>query len=508
MMKQLISKIERQENVRQSLSTLRSMIKDEDQKELFYTILTTQPDLFLSTLTSEDAKTRKNAALLIGDLGDLLSSSQIPSDKQLCETFTATLFQSYDRETTLFVKSAYLEALKEYDYTGLLPQLKERLAALSSMELAEDNRKHITEEIHVLTDMIVSREGIVKHAFTGFHKENECIFLTNRLHRDLVEGQLAALTTTPFKPFPAGVRLVTRQLDELLPVRTYQEVLFLVPGMTTLPSDPALAAVKACESTLLQFLKERHDGTSPFYFRVEMKSKMPLDKKSQFIHRFASELERVSHRQLINSKANYELELRLIANKSGTYNTLLKLFTINDERFSYRKEFLASSMKPVNAALLVALAKPYMTENARVLDPFCGVGTLLIERQKEVKADTSYGLDISEEALQKAKQNTKAAGQLVHYIHRDFQSFTHEYHFDEIFTDMPFAMGNSSQEDILRLYKDFFAHAKTLLSKAGTLIVYTRNPAYCTRFAKENDFRILKEFLISEKEDARLLIIK
>ena len=507
-MKQLILNIEKNENVRQSLSSLRSMIKDEEEKENLYSAMTEQPQLFLSALSLEDAKTRKNAALLIGDMGELLATSQIPSDKELCDTFVKELYKAYETETTLFVKSSYLEALKEYNYTSLLPQLKETLNTLSSMELAEDNRKHVAEEIHVLTDMIVAKEGIKKHRFTGFHEENECIFLTNRLHKDLVEGQMAALTDTPFKPFPAGVRLVTRQLGDLLPIRTYQELLFLVPGMATLPADPIEAAAKVANSSLPEFLTKRHDKANPFYFRVEVKSKMPLDKKSQFIHRFAAEIERVSNRQLINSATNYELELRLIANKTGSYNTLVKLFTIKDDRFSYRKEFQASSMKPVNAALLVALAKPYMVENARVLDPFCGVGTLLIERQKEIKADTSYGLDISEEALEKAKSNTEEAGQLIHYIHRDFQSFTHEYHFDEIFTDMPFAMGNTSKEEIYQLYKDFFAHAKTLLSKTGTIIVYSRNPEYCIRFAKDLGYRIVKELVISEKEDARLFIIK
>ena len=507
-MKQLITNIEKQENVRQALSSLRSMIKDEDQKEEFYTVLTAQPDLFLTTLSSEDAKTRKNIALLLGDMGDLLTPSMLAEDQELCTTFVNKLFDAYNHEETLFVKSAYLEALKQYNYTKLLPQLKEKLNTLSSMELTVDNRKHVSKEIHVLTDMIVAKEGIKKHNFTGFHQENECIFLTNRIHKEVVEEQIKALTTSPIKPFSAGVRLVTKDLDQLLPIRTYQEVLFLLPGMATLPSDPIEAASKVVDSKLVEYLNKRHTGTAPFYFRVEIKSKMPMDKKSQFIHRFATELERVSNRQLINSTTNYELELRLIPNKTGTYNTLVKLFTIKDERFSYRREFQSSSIKPVNAALFVALAKPYMVENARVLDPFCGVGTLLIERQKELKADTSYGIDISEEALQKASLNTNEAGQLIHYIHRDFESFTHEYPFDEIFTDLPFAMSASSQDEIRKIYKDFFAHSKSLLSKTGTIICYARNPEYCIPFAKDNGYRIVKEFVISEKDNTRLFIIK
>ena len=30
--------------------------------------------------------------------------------------------------------------------------------------------------------------------------------------------------------------------------------------------------------------------------------------------------------------------------------------------------------------MIVALAEPYLKENAQILDPFCGVGTMLIER--------------------------------------------------------------------------------------------------------------------------------
>ena len=102
-MNQLILNIEKQHDVRQSLSSLRNMIKDEDQKEDFYSVMTLRPELFLSLLSSEDAKTRKNTALLIGDMGELFATSQIPSDKELCKTFVEKLYKAYETEKTLFV---------------------------------------------------------------------------------------------------------------------------------------------------------------------------------------------------------------------------------------------------------------------------------------------------------------------------------------------------------------------------------------------------------------------
>lgn len=506
-MKQLLTNIHTHTNERQSLSDLRGLLKKEGQKKLFSPLFLEYQTDICACLNAEDAKTRKNAALLIGDMGEILSQTPSADATQAADTLTALLFETYQKESTLFVKESYLLALKDYDYEHLLPSLKKELILLSDIEPDETNKKHISSQQRALTDLIVAKEGIKKHTFTGYDKSCECILLTNRLHKDVTEGQITS-AMAEIKPFNAGVRLVTSHLDKVLQVRTYQELLFLVSGMATLDADPVLAAQKVCNSYLLEFLQKRHNGSIPFYFRVELKSKLPLDKRSQFTKRFAAELERLTDRQLINSANNYELELRLIANKSGTYNTLVKLYTIPDERFSYRKEYQASSMKPVNAALLVALASKYMKEDARVLDPFCGVGTMLIERQKAVSADTSYGVDISAEALAKAKINTQEAGQVIHYINRDFASFTHEYRFDEIFTDMPFAMGSMTKEDVYKTYKDLFTHAKTLLSKDGTIILYSHDKDYVIRLAKENGYQIIKQFVISEKENTHLFIIK
>ena len=272
--------------------------------------------------------------------------------------------------------------------------------------------------------------------------------------------------------------------------------------------DAIKAAATISSSDLLNVLKKAHSGTTPFYFRVEIKSKIPLDKKSIFAKKFSSELERLSSRQLLNSPTNYEFEIRLIENKIGTFNVLVKFNTIKDERFDYRVENISSSIKPVNAALLVALAKDYMIDNARVLDPFCGVGTMLIERQKIVKANTSYGIDILSDAINKAKINTEAAGQIIHYINRDFFDFTHEYVFDEIFTNMPFRIGRKTEEEIYELYRKFFDKAKEFLTQDGTIIMYSHNRDYVSQLTKENRFTIVKEFEIMDKEETFLFIIK
>jgi len=484
-------------DVRTNLSQLRQQIKATNNKNELLDLIGEDTELIngiKDLLNSDDAKTRKNAALLMGDLE--------------IDEFCAALFNAYQAEAQMFVKSAYLTALKSYNYFAYLSDFKTRLIELTDTDLTIENKKHVEEEMRALTELIVEVEGIVTHKFGGFNENYDCILLTNRLHTDVTEAQIADLSGCDARAFNAGVEVKTNNLYDILPIRTYSELLFTIKGMKNCAMDAIPAAQTVSSSELLDVLKKAHSGTTPFYFRVEIKSKMPLDKKSIFVKKFSSELERLSDRQLLNSPSNYEFEIRMIENKLGTFNVLLKFNTIKDERFDYRIENVSSSIKPVNAALLVALAKDYMIDNARVLDPFCGVGTLLIERQKVVKANTSYGIDILEEAINKAKINTTAAGQIIHYINRDFFDFTHEYVFDEIFTNMPFKIGRKTEEEIFELYKNFFDIAKNFLTQDGTIIMYSHNRDYVYQLTEKNRFTIKKEFEIMDKEETFLFIIK
>lgn len=491
MIETLLKNIQNGTELRQNLSTLRKEIKDEWALEKCREQAHEIREYLEGLLEQEDAKTRKNAALLLGDLA--------------FEESVEPLFMAYCREEQLFVKSAYLTALQNLDYTPYLPQLKEHLAELLAKEGADENRKHVAEETATLTALIIKAEGIKKHEFCGQSEMSDLILLTNRSFSEVTRDQIHMGQA---KTFRAGVRVKTNQLDEILAIRTYNEMLFLVPGMLTCSSDPLEAARKVAESEILRFLEKRHTAEAPYYFRIEIKSKMPLDKKSILAKKMASEIENLTGRKLINSPSQYEIELRFIEHREGGFNILLKLYTIPDNRFTYRTEHTAHSIRPVNAALLTALAREYMIDNARVLDPFCGVGTMLIERQKMVKANTSYGLDILQEAIDKAKINTEQAGQIIHYINRDFFDFTHEYPFDEIFTNMPFETARKSEEEIYQIYDKFFDQARSVLTEEGTIIMYSHNRGFVERLTREKGYKIIRKIEVLKKEDTWLFVIK
>ena len=516
MVQKIWNQILEKKEIRQNLSKLRELIKDNKNKETCRKIVCEHELVLENLLASEDAKTRKNAALFIGDLQ--LSFMQ------------PALWKAYEEETTLFVRSSYLAAMQNMDMTTFLEPMKARVNELLEMEVEESNKKHIREELQELKKIILSVEGIKKHRFCGWQKSSEIILLANRRHLDTVFmeiKQLPDIVTSDAKLLNAGIRLKTAALDQLMGVRTWQEMLFLVPGMKTCDKEPVKAAQTIADSKLMEFLEERHKEEAPFYFRVEVKmqtasltntnkgketkneaEKKALEEKQKFVKKFVAVLEEKSHGKLINTTSDYEFEIRLVENKDGKFNVMVKLFTMEDKRFDYRKEVVSSSIRPVNAALLVQLAKEYMEEDARVLDPFCGVGTMLIERQKKIKADTSYGLDIFEEAILKARQNTEDAGQMIHYVNRDCFTFTHEYLFDEIFTNMPFVQGRKTGLDIYEIYEKFFETARKLVRTGGVIILYTHDKAYVDKLSYKTGFDILKKCQINVKEDTWLYVLK
>jgi tRNA G10 N-methylase Trm11 len=206
---------------------------------------------------------------------------------------------------------------------------------------------------------------------------------------------------------------------------------------------------------------------------------------------------------------SYELEIRLLERKDGTFAPMVRLFTIPQKRFAYRRQYVAASIAPVNAALVAELARLYLKEGAQILDPFCGVGTMLIERTRAVSAGTMYGIDIFGEAIDKARENTQKAGERINYINKDFFEFEHEYLFDEIITDMPQVTSARDKDQIRQLYRDFFRKAGTHLKKDGVMILYATEAGLVSdMLGAHPEYRLVQRFTMNEKSGAGVFIIQ
>lgn len=491
MIKELYRDVCEDKNVRASLIEIKKVMKEPQEKRMLAYELGGDFSVLIKLLKDEDPKIRKNAALILGEMES--------------EDLMNVLFEAYQREDTLFIKCDFLKALSNYPYEVHLNALKERLKEIQKQPIDESNGKHIREESAMLQGMILKYEKPLKHTFTGNDKSMDVILLTNRNHREVTRDQIL---DTEVKMLAGGIRVTTENLGRILPVRTYREILFPLEGVMSLSGTPENMARELFRSNIVQFLEKMHDGPAPFYFRIGLKSKMPLDQKGPFIKKLSAAIELRSKRKLINSASDYELELRLVENKSGAYIPLLKLFTIEDKRFSYRKEAIATSITPANAALIMELVKEYLKDGAQVLDPFCGVGTMLIERCRKVSANPMYGLDILEEAIEKARDNTKRADLIINYIQRDFFDFKHEYLFDEIVTNMPGLSRTRDDRQLQQIYNSFFEKSAKLLKEDCCIILYSdEKDILFSSLRNQNYFRIVKEEPINDRDGSAVYVL-
>ena len=483
--------IEDQDNIRANLIDIRKTMKDDKQRKALAYELAGDFSAFTELLQHEDPKVRKNAVRILGDME--------------CDDLCEAVWDAYRREETLFVKADYLKALTQIECRELLPQMKECLTSLISLEIKPEEEKHISEEISVLQKLILKYDGGKGHRFTGYDRSRDVILMVNRNHREATRSQIAE---EDVKMMSSGIRVHTENLKDLLGIRTYSEILFCVPGMPLLEGTPEKIAKTVISARLTDFLDDDHSGSGPYCFRTDVRGIKDPDEKTAFIKKISRAVEKESGRRLVNSPSGYEIEMRFVAGKSGKYVLLIKLFTVPDTRFIYRKEVLPTSIAPVNAALIMELAGDYLREGAQVLDPFCGTGTMLIERFRKVPCSSVYGLDILEEAILKARRNTGLAHLNFNYINRNYFDFRHEYRFDEIVSNMPAAGRTRDQGAVRELYGRFLARSREILKDEAVLILCTTLPEILKQcLAGEEQYTIEQEHVLNERDGSTMMIV-
>ena len=438
---------------------------------------------------NEDAKTRKNAARVLAYVNDPL----VPS----------ILIRAFQKETVLYVRPQYLKSLRAFSLEEpILQILQQRRREILSADISDEERKHLNEEL-LLIDECLGENVTSKHSFIGWDLPNEVLFITDPPFMKLTE---AAIDEPKKKVLPSGIYMKTRNLIQYLPIRTYREILFFLPELKSVEDDPYAAARQIIESGFVKYLKDRHSGDGAFGYRIEMKG-VDDKKKAVLIKRISGEILRLSEHELVMRKDNYEVELRFLKKEDGSYRFFFKLFTLPEPRFSYRKEAIAASIKPVTAAGFLKLCEAKLSPEARVLDPFCGVGTMLYERNVISPVKIAFGVDTFGEAIDKARKNGSEAENPIYFIHRDFFDFRHDSLFDEIVTNMPFSMKPDDEQKIDAIYSRFFGKAKEHLVNQAYIFMLSRNPDLVTKYAQAG-YQIEESFSLNAKTGLTGFVIR
>ena len=521
--------------IRQLLKDCPGALKDED---VFYSYATVEP-IILVCLTHEDAKTRKNAALVLqtiaeeygmdifGDdqVEDPATSDEAPTASDLPSAEVASyLYAAYKAEETMFVRSAYLEALKCFDCEPYRAELMERLTFLKEESWAEGDLKHVREERHAIESLFEAPASEMKSEFKGLDREMGILLVIDEAVREAAQTELGAGA----RVVPGGVRLTTSSWKKVQSCRLYKEALFPVPlrkgsqitvsNMGSLVADSKLIPMvdellkAAGDSTQTGSVGENavsvgnaaenagsvgsageNAGAREHPFRMEIRSSSDEDRSGTVLKRAAAELEEASKGRLRNSKTAYEFTLVLMAKRDGSLSPYIKLPDSTDHRFDYRKNSEATSMSAVMAAEAVQMIRPYLKDGAQVIDPFAGVGTLLIERAKAVPHGDLYATDIYGHAVIGGRENAELAGVNISYINRDFFDFKHDYPFDEVITEFP-DLFNKEAEEKEEFFRNFFRSAMEVTAdKAMLFLISAEDKAMHKHIRLNPELRIVSE---------------
>lgn len=505
MLEDIINALQNRQEIRGNLIQLKEHLREEERREELLELLADN-SIFIDFLQEEDPKIRKNTALILGYYGNSWNQRGRENGALMQENALRALAEAYEREETLFVRSDYLKAMQNFDCEVYRERLQEHYQKLLETDVPENEKKHIRKERRELEKLLRTKETGSFHRFCGYDLESEVILTTDRGFARITAEQIR---TGKVAVSPGGVRVRTRNLRQLLKIRTFREMLFPVCA-ESFELEPQDAARKLLKGKMLELIEQHLEGEAPYYFRIQIpgNTNPDQDKKTAFIKKAAFALEEESGYRLVNSKEHYELELRLMQNKEGRFRGYLKFSNLPLNRFSYRKNVLPVSIHPVQAALLIRLARPFLKEDAAVLDPFCGVGTMLLEREQILPARSLYGVDIYGEAIRGARENTELAGVQISYIQRDFFDFTHRHRFDEILTNMP-VRGRKSKEEQDAFYQRFFDKAAVHLEKDGTIIMYTNENGFVKKQLRlHRNLELLKEYCVRSKDGWFLFIIR
>ena len=242
------------------------------------------------------------------------------------------------------------------------------------------------------------------------------------------------------------------------------------------------AADTIATSMLKRILDTYISGERPIPTRVNVE--MPVtgsgkkaaerakDKERQLARVFSEALTSVLSGDILPVNTGYECEIVFPGRPDGSFGMYIRFACMGDERFSYRRAVESTSMSAARAATMIEMLHPYLIEEDSVLDPFCGTGTLAIERRRHGRVGNVFATDISAQMISGARENAALASEHIHFIQRDYFDFTYDGYFDEIITELPDLYHRSDQEK-KGFFKSFIKKSLSLSAEGAIFGILT-----------------------------------
>lgn len=436
-------------NSRAAARALCDLSSSKASGELIGHYIDLQREKTLGMLKSEDAKVRKSAAQLLGKLKP--------------DEFCSELIEALSKEGTEFVRPSIILAI------GNAKRTPAALAALTDYVLPSDcSEKHIREQAAAISKAISSLRGGEETdvKVKALPQKSEILLRCPSAKVTLEELKELGYNASLHPGLKGFVSVKNApKLSSLYVARSFYDMNVLYGAYDTMN-----AAVKAAKGSDFEALIRTMYGEGELRFRVDVQS-LNSQTTQQLRSKVASEIAAaLLPRGIINSPSNYAFAVQLLLTREKAYIGIAPAPKL-DGRFQYRTSAISASIHPAVAASCMRFIKPYLKENADVLDPFCGAGTMLFERAKYSYASL-IGTDISSDALRAARQNERNAKTGARFIIKNAGSPFRDK-FDEVICNMPFGLRVGSHEENRSLYAAFLRNLTKMLKKDGAAFLFT-----------------------------------
>ena len=441
------------------LSALTAAAKKKADKEAIDAAFSDRTPLY-AQLSASEPKLRKNAARLLGALGDGRDA--------------AALAAALPAERTLFVVPSLLLALGRVGGSAA----EAAIAAFPVPEPRDETEQKHVEEIRRALE--TAKNSFASEAFPPLRRLPAQRTILLLAPKGFLAELRQELESRGFSPDPVpcrtpdGAEGLTVRADDLRGLyrcRTAMEI--LLPVAEGIPASPEAVARAFSPAPALPY-------------RLELRGYAG--------DRRAFLLETVRLLSGKNNPSHYASELRVVVsgNSAALYE---KPCNVADTRYLYRKQAIPASIHPATAACLVRYARTHAgTTNPHpvVLDPCCGSGTLLFERERLSPCKHLFGVDLTPLAVRAARENAEAGDSRARFIQKDCLSFTPREPVDELYANLPFGNRVGTHEDNTALYAGLVHRLPDWLSASGFALLYTM------------EYRLLETCL---KREPRLRII-
>jgi 23S rRNA G2445 N2-methylase RlmL len=179
----------------------------------------------------------------------------------------------------------------------------------------------------------------------------------------------------------------------------------------------------------------------------------------------------------VNDEEDGQMSIRFRRSqlKPFGWDVLIRLTPLPLSARAWRVENMPGALNATIAASMVLMMDPNPED--RFLNAMCGSGTLIAERAAICSAKTLIGVDLSRDALEKARKNLSRVKPLF-LVQQDAQRLSLEdASVDAVCADLPWGRLIGERRDLEKCYVDSLGEMTRVCSPEGKLAIITQESA-------------------------------